>query len=29
MSIVKNPDPLFVKNLRKRIKQNNGYCPCK
>ncbi len=29
MSVVKNPDPIFVKNLRKRIKQNNGYCPCK
>ena len=24
-----NPDTLFVQNLRKRIKQNNGYCPCK
>lgn len=21
-----NPDDTFVKNLRKRIKQNNGYC---
>lgn len=29
MSVVKNPDPIVVKNLRKRIKQNNGYCPCK
>ena len=29
MIVVKNPDPIFVKNLRKRIKQNNGYCPCK
>lgn len=24
-----NPDTEFVKGLRKRIKQNNGYCPCK
>ena len=21
-----NPDDIFVKGLRKRIKQNNGYC---
>lgn len=25
---VKNPDVDFVKNLKKRIKQNNGFCPC-
>ena len=24
-----NPDGVFVQNLKKRIKQNNGYCPCK
>lgn len=24
-----NPDSEFVRNLRKRIKKNNGYCPCK
>ena len=24
-----NPDGVFVRNLKKRIKQNNGYCPCK
>lgn len=26
---IKNPDELFVRNLKKRIRQNNGYCPCK
>lgn len=24
-----NPDAEFVANLRRRIKQNGGYCPCK
>lgn len=24
-----NPDTVFVKNLKKRIKQNNGYCVSK
>lgn len=24
-----NPDGLFVRELRKRIKDNNGYCPYK
>lgn len=24
-----NPDKEFVSVLRKRIRQNNGYCPCK
>lgn len=24
-----NPDTEFVRGLRKRIKQNNGYCVCK
>ena len=27
--VIKNPDEVFVRNLRKRIKNNNGYCPCK
>lgn len=27
--VIKNPDELFVRNLKKRIRQNNGYCPCK
>lgn len=26
---IKNPDTEFVKNLRKRIKDNSGYCPCR
>ena len=25
---IKNPDTDFVKNLKKRIKANNGFCPC-
>lgn len=29
MKIVRNPDEVFVRNLKKRIRQNNGYCPCK
>lgn len=29
MRIIKNPDTEFVKNLKKRIKDNGGYCPCK
>ena len=24
-----NPDTEFVKGLKKRIKSNSGYCPCK
>ena len=24
-----NPDTEFVRNLKKRIKSNSGYCPCK
>lgn len=24
-----NPDSEFVRNLKKRIKSNSGYCPCK
>ena len=27
--MIKNPDTLFVKGQLKRIKQNNGFCPCK
>lgn len=29
MKMQLNPDGLFVRNLKKRIRQNNGYCPCK
>lgn len=28
MSIVKNPDPEFCRNFKKRLKSNSGYCPC-
>lgn len=24
-----NPDTEFVRNLKKRIKSNSGYCPCR
>ena len=27
--VIKNPDAVFLKNLKRRIKQNNGYCPNK
>ena len=27
--VIKNPDEIFYKNLKRRIKQNNGYCPNK
>ena len=29
MGIMVNPDEVFVKNLKTRIKANNGFCPCK
>lgn len=28
MSIVKNPDPEFCRNFKKRLKSHSGYCPC-
>lgn len=28
-NVIKNPDTEFVKNLKKRIKDNSGYCPCR
>ena len=27
--VVVNPDEIFVRNLKKRIRRNNGFCPCK
>lgn len=27
--IVRNPDKEQVKQIVKRIKENNGYCPCR
>lgn len=29
MGVILNPDDIFVRNLKKRIKTNNGFCPCK
>jgi len=29
MKIILNPDDTFVRNLKKRIKANNNFCPCK
>lgn len=26
---IKNPDTEFVKRFKKRLKDNNGYCPCR
>ena len=28
MKKILNPDKEFVKDMRVRIKANNGYCPC-
>lgn len=28
MTINKNPDPDFCKTFVKKLKANNGYCPC-
>lgn len=28
MNILKNPDAEYVKQIKKKLKQNNGYCPC-
>lgn len=27
-TVVKNPDLEYVRNLKKKIKANNGFCPC-
>lgn len=29
MKVRKNPDKDFVEQMRKAIKNNNGYCPCR
>lgn len=29
MKVRKNPDKVFVEEMRKAIKNNNGYCPCR
>ena len=28
MATMLNPDEEFVRNLKKRIKENNKFCPC-
>lgn len=27
MEVIKNPDQEFVRYIKRRIKDNNGYCP--
>lgn len=27
--IIVNPDALLVNEIRKRVRENDGYCPCK
>lgn len=29
MRIIRNPDDEYAKEVKKMIKDNNGYCPCK
>ena len=29
MKIFENPDKKLVKDIRKQLKENDGYCPCK
>lgn len=29
LKIKKNPDNTFVKEMMEKIKENDGYCPCK
>lgn len=29
MKIIQNPDEDYAAEVRKKIKGNNGYCPCK
>lgn len=28
MKVVQNPDTEYVNDIKKRLKENNGYCPC-
>lgn len=28
MKVILNPDGEYVKEIRERIKSNNGHCPC-
>ena len=29
MKIIENPDREFVEDMKRSIKKNNGYCPCR
>lgn len=29
MKIIVNPDPNIVNDIRNRLKENEGYCPCR
>lgn len=28
MKVIQNPDKEYAKDIKKRLKENNGYCPC-
>ena len=28
MKIILNPDNILVKDIKRRLLENNGYCPC-
>lgn len=28
MRVVQNPDAEYANEIKKRLKENNGYCPC-
>ena len=28
MKIIKNPDAEYVAEMKKKLKENSGYCPC-
>lgn len=29
LRVIQNPDADYAKDVRKKLKQNNGYCPCR
>lgn len=29
MKVITNPDKEYVKEIRAKLKDNNGYCPCR
>ncbi len=28
MKVIQNPDTEYVRDIKKRLKENGGYCPC-